>query len=122
MPNTRRYPKKKKKKMTYTIDTALAISFIIGTALQVSMFTATLILRRHANKSLDKAQAMSDEADDIVAEAEKIHNGAMLCLKMSNELFFCHTSDERANLIIKWAPKLQEAGINMKDIDEIINN
>lgn len=108
--------------MTYTIDAALAISFIIGTALQVSMFVTTLTLKRHANKALDKAQKMSEEADEIASEAEKIHSGAMLCLKMSNELFFCHTSDERADLIIKWVPKLQEAGINMQDIDDIINN
>ena len=46
----------------------------------------------------------------------------MMCLKMANELFFCHTTDERANLIIKWVPKLQEAGIDMNDIDEIINS
>ena len=108
--------------MTHTIDTALAISFIIGTALQVSMFVATLTLRHHANKAVDKAQKMSEEADELASEAERIHGGAMLCLKMSNELFFCHTSDERADLIIKWMPKLQEAGINMQDIDDIINN
>ena len=111
-----------KKNMTHTIDTALAISFIIGTALQTLMFASTLILKHHADKTIDKAQKMSEEADEIASEAEKIHNGAMLCLKMSNELFFCHTSDERADLIIKWVPKLQEAGINMQDIDEIINN
>lgn len=108
--------------MTYTIDAALAISFIIGTVLQGSMFIATLTLKHYANKAIDEAQQMSEEADAIKAEAEKIHNGAMLCLKMSNELFFCHSSDERADLIIKWMPKLQEAGINMQDIDEIINN
>lgn len=108
--------------MTYTIDAALAISLIVGTALQVSMFVATLAMKHSAGKELDRAQSMSEEANDIVAEAEKIHNGAMMCLKMSNELFFCHTSDERADLIIKWVPKLQEAGINMQDIDEIINN
>ena len=119
MQNTRKY---QKKKMTYMINTALAISFIIGTALQVSIFAATLVLRHHANKALDKAKNMSEEAEGIAAEAEKIHDGAMLCLKMSNELFYCHTSDERADLIIKWVPKLQEAGINMQDIDEIINS
>lgn len=108
--------------MTYTIDAALAISLIVGTALQVSMFITTLTLKHTANKALDRAQNMSEEANDIAAEAEKIHNGAMMCLKMSNELFFCHTSDERADLIIKWVPKLQEAGINMQDIDDIINN
>jgi hypothetical protein len=106
----------------YTISAALAISFIIGTALQVSMFVATIALKRTANKALDRAQAMSEDANGIAEEAEKIHNGAMLCLKMSNELFYCHSSDERANLIIKWAPKLQEAGINMQDINDIINN
>lgn len=106
----------------YTISAALAISFIIGTALQVSMFIATIALKRTANKALDRAQAMSEDANGIAEEAEKIHNGAMLCLKMSNELFYCHSSDERANLIIKWAPKLQEAGINMQDINDIINN
>lgn len=106
----------------YTISAALAISFIIGTALQVSMFVATITLKRTANKALDRAQAMSEDANGIAEEAEKIHNGAMLCLKMSNELFYCHSSDERANLIIKWAPKLQEAGINMQDINDIINN
>jgi hypothetical protein len=106
----------------YTISAALAISFIIGTALQVSMFVATIALKRTADKALDRAQAMSEDANGIAEEAEKIHNGAMLCLKMSNELFYCHSSDERANLIIKWAPKLQEAGINMQDINDIINN
>ena len=106
----------------YTISAALAISFIIGPALQVSMFVATIALKRTANKALDRAQAMSEDANGIAEEAEKIHNGAMLCLKMSNELFYCHSSDERANLIIKWAPKLQEAGINMQDINDIINN
>lgn len=106
----------------YTISAALAISFIIGTALQVSMFVATIALKRTANKAMDRAQAMSEDANGIAEEAEKIHNGAMLCLKMSNELFYCHSSDERANLIIKWAPKLQEAGINMQDINDIINN
>ena len=85
----------------YTISAALAISFIIGTALQVSMFVATIALKRTANKALDRAQAMSEDANGIAEEAEKIHNGAMLCLKMSNELFYCHSSDERANLIIK---------------------
>ena len=108
--------------MTYTIDAALAVSLIIGTALQVLIFVATLMLKRSAIKDLSKASAMSEEADRIAEEAEKIHNGAMLCLKMSNELFFCHTQDERANLIIKWVPKLQEAGINMQDLDEIINS
>lgn len=108
--------------MTYTIDITLAISFIIGTALQALMFVSSVIVRRNANKTLEDAKAMSEEADDIIAEAEKIHNGAMMCLKMSNELFYCHSSDERADLIIKWVPKLQEAGINMQDIDEIINN
>lgn len=108
--------------MTYTIDTALAISFIIGTALQVSMFVATLTLKRHASKALDRAQQMSEDATGIAKEAQKTHNGAMMCLKMSNEMFFCKTSDERADLIIKWMPKLQAAGINMEDIDEIINN
>ena len=106
----------------YTISAALAISFIIGTALQVSMFVATIALKRTANKALDRAQAMSEDANGIAEEAEKIHNGAMLCLKMSNELFYCHSSDERANLIIKWAHKLQEAGINMQGINDIINN
>ena len=106
----------------YTISAALAISFIIGTALQVSMFVATIALKRTANKALDRAQAMSEDANGIAEEAEKIHNGAMLCLMISNELFYCHSSDERANLIIKWAPKLQEAGINMQDINDIINN
>lgn len=108
--------------MTYTIDATLAISFIIGTAMQVLLFVSSLILKHQAGRALNEAQRMSDEADGVVAEAEKIHSGAMLCLKMSNELFFCHTSDERADLIIKWVPKLQEAGINMQDIDEIINN
>ena len=118
-PSTRIYLKKK---MTYTIDIELAISFIIGTALQVYMFIASLILKKHAGEALDRAQKMSEEADGIAEEAEKIHEGAMICLKLANELFYCHTSDERANTIIKWAPKLQEAGINMRDIDEIINN
>lgn len=121
MPNTRTY-QKKKKKMTYAINSALAISFIIGTAFQVSMFVTSLVLRHHANKAIDKAKNMSEEAEGIAAEAEKIHDGAMMCLKMSNELFYCHTSDERADLIIKWMPKLQEAGINMGDINEIINS
>ena len=112
----------KKKTMTYTIDATLAISFIIGTAMQFAMFVSSLILKRQAGATLNNAQNLSDEAESIIAEAEKTHNGAMMCLKMSNELFFCHTSDERANLIIKWVPKLQEAGINMQDIDEIINN
>ena len=106
----------------YTINSALAISFIIGTALQVSLFVTTIILRKHSGKALDRAQKMSEEADGIAAEAERIHDGAMMCLKMANELFFCHTTDERANLIIKWVPKLQEAGIDMNDIDEIINS
>lgn len=108
--------------MNYTINIALAVSLIIGTALQLSMFVSSLIMRRHASKELDKAHAMEEEADKIAAEAEKIHEGAMLCLKMSNELFYCHTSDERADLIIRWVPKLQEAGISMSDIDEIINS
>lgn len=107
--------------MTCTIDIALAISLIIGTALQLSVFIATLTLKHHANKALDKATEMSKEADSIAAEAEKTHEGSMLCLRLANELFFCHTTDERANTIIRWAPKLQEAGINMEDIDEIIN-
>lgn len=107
--------------MRYTIDITLAISFIIGTALQLSMFIATLALRRHASKALDKAEEMSREADGIAAEAEKTHEGSMMCMRLANELFFCHTTDERANIIIRWAPKLQEAGINMNDIDEIIN-
>lgn len=119
MPNTRTYLKKK---MTYTINIALAVSFIIGTVLQVSLFVTAMILRKHANDALDKAKNMSEEADGIASEAERIHDGAMLCLKLANELFFCHTSDERANLIIKWAPRLQEAGINMQDINDIINN
>ena len=53
----------------YTINSALAISFIIGTALQVSLFVATLILRKHSGKALDRAQKMSEEADGIAAEA-----------------------------------------------------
>lgn len=108
--------------MTYTIDAALAVSFIIGTALQVSMFIATLALKHHAKKALDEAQQVNDSANEMAEEAQKTHNGAMMCLKMSNEMFFCKTSDERADLIIKWMPKLQAAGINMEDIDEIINN
>lgn len=108
--------------MKYTIDIALALSFIIGTILQVSLFISTLLLKHHANKALDNAKQVSEEADEVAAEAERIHEGGLLCMKMANELFFCHTSDERADLIIKWVPRLQEAGINMQDIDEIINS
>ena len=108
--------------MTYTIDIALAISLIIGTTLQVYMFIGSIILKKKSGDALDEAQKMSEEADGIAEEAERIHEGAMMCLKLANELFYCHTSDERANTIIKWAPKLQEAGINMRDIDKIINN
>lgn len=108
--------------MTYTIDTALAISFMIGTALQVSMLVATISLKRYSNKAIDKARLMSEEAEGIAAEAEKIHEGSMMCLKMANEMFFCKTSDERANVVIKWVPKLQEYGVDLKDIDEIINS
>lgn len=108
--------------MNYTINIALALSLIIGTALQLSMFVASLILKRHANKALDRAKLMSEEADGIAAEAEKINNGAMLCMSMANEMFYCHTSNERADLIIKWMPKLQEAGVELNNIDEIINN
>lgn len=106
---------------TVTIDIALAVSYVIGTAIQVAMFIASIALKRHAGKALDSAKHLSDEADEIAAEAEKIQSGAMMCLKMANELFFCHTSDERANLIIKWAPKLQEAGIDLQEINDIIN-
>lgn len=108
--------------MNYTINIALAVSFIIGTVLQITMFVSAILIKIHANKTIDEAKLMSEEADKIIAEAEKSQEGSMLCLKMANELFFCHTRDERANLIIKWIPKLQEFGINMESIDEIINN
>lgn len=108
--------------MTYTIDIALAISYIIGTALQLIIFAATLSLRKLANKTIEDAQRLSEHADLLVSEAQKTNDGAMMCLKLANELFFCHTSDERANTIIKWMPKLQEAGISLDNIDEIINS
>lgn len=106
----------------YRIDAALAISLIIGTALQVLMFVSSLILRHKSNIALDKAQEMTEQANGIAADAERIHGGAMMCLEMSNELFYCHTSDERANIVIKWMPKLQESGIDVTDIFKSINN
>ena len=108
--------------MKIQIDYILAISFIIGTALQAVMFVATITLRRYANKTLEKAKEMTDSADQMASDAERTHQGAMLCMRLANELFFCKTADERANAIIKWVPKLQDAGIDMNEIDEIINN
>lgn len=105
----------------YTINAALAISFVIGTALQVSLFVATVLLRKHSQKAIDAAKEMTDRAEEMANEADKTHSGAMLCMKMANELFYCHTSDERANLIINWMPKLQEAGIDIREINDIIN-
>lgn len=108
--------------MTHTIDTALAVSFIIGAFYQTVLFISSLVTKYRAGMMLEEAREASEKADEIAAEAEKIHNGAMMCLKMSNELFYCHTSDERADIIIKWMPKLQESGISMQDIDSIINS
>ena len=107
---------------TIQIDYILAVSFIIGTALQAAMFFATLTLRRYANKTLDRAKEMSESADQMASDSEKIHQGAMLCMKLANELFFCKTPDDRANIIIKWVPKLQDAGIDLNEIDDIINS
>lgn len=109
-------------KMSYTINIALAISFIIGTAIQAVMFVASIILKKQANEALEKAKIMSEEANSIVAEAEKNQEGSMMCLEMANELSLCHSKDERTNVIIKWIPKLQEVGFNISNIEEIINN
>ena len=70
----------------YRIDAALAISLIIWTALQVLMFVSSLILRHKSNIALDKAQEMTEQANGIAADAERIHGGAMMCLEMSNVL------------------------------------